>query len=189
MNEQTPDIVQLQRNVALERDMPSYRILFKHFYQPLIAFAGAIVKSREAAEEIYSDIMLKIWDLGVALNNIDNLRVYLFISVKNASLNYLAKYYKVPIVDIDSIQLELQHISTPEDDLLNAEFQRSLALAIRALPAKAQLVFKLIKEDGFTYRQTAEIMGISVNTVEGHMTTALKKLNTSLRIYLRADSN
>jgi RNA polymerase sigma-70 factor (ECF subfamily) len=50
-------------------------------------------------------------------------------------------------------------------------------------------VYKLIKEDGFSYKQVAEILEISVNTVEGHMTTALKKITASLRNYLRSGRN
>ena len=129
--------------------------------------------------------MLKIWDLGVSLSEIENLKIYLFISVKNASLNYLAKYYKVQTVDIEKIDLKFQHVKTPEEDFLSSEFHRTLAQAIQALPTKSQLVYKLIKEEGFSYKQVADILEISVNTVEGHMSTALKKLSTSLAAYLR----
>jgi RNA polymerase sigma-70 factor (family 1) len=183
------DIIQLQRNVANDRDFRSYEVLFKHFHKQLINFGASIVKSREAAEEVYSDVMLKIWDLGTSLNNINDLKIYLFTSVKNASLNYLAKYNKVHTVDIDSINLKLTHINTPEDHMLASEFHYKLYSAIQSLPTKAQLVFRLIKEDGFNYKQAAEILGISVYTVEGHMTNALKKLSISLRHYLISGNN
>ena len=179
------DIVQLQHRVAIARDQQAYKALFKYFHKPLIGFGTSIVKSKEAAEEIYSDIMLKIWDLGAALISIGNLKVYLFISVKNAALNYLAKYYKIKTVDIETLDLKLPHVNTPEEDLLSSEFQRTLAQAIKSLPAKSQLVYKLIKEEGFSYKQVADVLEISVNTVEGHMSTALKKLSTSLSAYLR----
>ncbi len=183
------DIVQLQHNVAALRDEKSYKELFLHFHHPLIRFGVSIVKSEEAAEEIYSDVFLRLWELGTAFKNIENLRLYLYTSIKNASLNYLAKYYKVQTVDIDSINLDFLHQPDPEESLLITEFQRKSALAINALPAKCQLVYKLIREDGFNYKEVAEIMNISVNTVEGHMTSAIKKLSTALRVYLRYDKN
>lgn len=189
MSNSSIDIIQLQRNIAVNRDINAYGILFRYFHPPLIRFASSIIKSKEGAEEVYSDIMLKLWDLGVALNNIDNLKVYLFISVKNASLNYLARYHKVNTVDIDSVDIALYTSDTLADNLLHAEFKRSLALAVKSLPAKSQLVFKLIKEDGFSYKHTAEILDISVYTVEGHMTAALKKLKASLSIYLHPSHN
>jgi RNA polymerase sigma-70 factor (family 1) len=190
MHHATIDIIQLQRNVAIGRDQKAYQHLFLHYYRPLIRFAITIVGSKEAAEEIYSSVFLKLWDLGNALNNIDHLTVYLYISVKNASLNYISKYYRVRTVDIDSVDIDfLQGYHSPEDSLLQAELRRSIAIAIQALPAKCQLVYKLIKEDGFTYKQVAEILDISVNTVEGHMTTALKKLAVSLRAFIMPDRN
>jgi RNA polymerase sigma-70 factor (family 1) len=190
MNQTTIDIIQLQRNVAIDRDQKSYQQLFLHYYRPLIRFAITIVGSKEAAEEIYSSVFLKLWDLGNALNNIDHLTVYLYISVKNASLNYLAKYHRVRTVDIDSVNLDfLQGSHCPEDSLLQAELHRHIGKAIKALPAKCQLVYKLIKEDGFSYKQVAEILDISVNTVEGHMTAALKKLAVSLKAFMQPDRN
>src|SRR5690606_27492292 len=138
------DIIQLQRNVATARDIESYGKLFRHFHRPLTRFAAAIVRSNESAEEIYSDIMLTIWELGPALNNIESLQVYLFISVKHASLNYLAKYYKVNTVDIESIELDLTYDHNPEQAFLHTELQRKIAGAVKALPNKCQLVYKLI---------------------------------------------
>jgi RNA polymerase sigma-70 factor (family 1) len=183
------DVVHLQYNIAVLRDEKAYKELFLHFHKPLTRFAATIVKSGEAAEEIYSDVLLRLWDLGNAFRNIENLRLYLYRSIKNASLNYLAKYYKVQTVDIDSVNLDFLHQSDPEESFLISEFQRMAALAINTLPAKCQMVYKLIREDGFSYKEVAEIMNISVNTVEGHMTSALKKISSSLRIYLQYEKN
>jgi RNA polymerase sigma-70 factor (family 1) len=183
------DVVHLQYNIAVLRDERAYKELFVHFHTPLTRFAASIVKSGEAAEEIYSDVFLRLWDLGNAFRNIENLRLYLYTSIKNASLNYLAKYYKVQTVDIDSVNLDFLRQEDPEESLLLSEFQRMSSLAINTLPAKCQMVYKLIREDGFSYKEVAEIMKISVNTVEGHMTIALKKISASLRMYLHHDKN
>lgn len=184
------DISLLQRSVAYQRDQRAYHDLFTHFYHPLVRFAINIVKSKEAAEEIYSDVFLKLWDMEGALAEIEHLRVYLFRAVKNSSLNYLSRYYKVPSIDLDSIHLEMIHeVKTPEQSLMHAELSRKATLAVRSLPAKCQLVYTLIKENGFTYKQTAEIMDISVNTVEGHMTVALRKLSVMLQAYLPPRTN
>jgi len=184
------NIIQLQRNVAFARDKRAYQELFLHFCKPLTRFAVSIVRSREAAEEIYSNVFLKIWDLDQALNNIDNLSVYLFISIRNESLNYLSKYYKFDIVDIESIELpHMQGGYTPEETLLQSELHRTIHRAVQSLPVKCQLVYRLIKEEGLSYKEVAEILGLSVNTIEGHMTTALRKLSVSLRPYLYPDRN
>lgn len=180
------DILQLQEEVALYRDPRAYKQLYLHFYHSLIPFAASILKSREAAEEVFSDVMMKVWSMGGDLQKIDNLKVYLFASVKNASLNYLAKYHKVSLVDIDSVCLDSYHYFNIESSFYEKEVNFQVAKAVSTLPSKCQLVFRLIKEEGFTYKQVAEIMQISVNTVEGHMAAALKKMHYALKEVLSA---
>lgn len=184
------DIIQLQRDVAIARDKHAYQELFLYFCKPLTRFAVTIVGSKEAAEEVYSSVFLKLWDLGQGLNNVDNLRLYLFVSIKNESLNYLAKYYKFKVTDIEAVDARfLPGVYTPEESLLESELHRALHRAVRSLPVKCRMVYKLIKEDGLSYKEVADILGISVNTIEGHMTTALRKLSVSLRSYLYSDRN
>jgi RNA polymerase sigma factor (sigma-70 family) len=54
--------------------------------------------------------------------------------------------------------------------------------AIESLPPRCKLIFKLIREDGLKYKEVAEILNISVNTIDVQMAIAVKKICTSLRI-------
>lgn len=176
---------ELLYEIALHRNQKAYGELFLHYYKPLTAFALSIVKSREAAEEIYSDVLLKLWDMGSALKQVDNLQVFLFVAVKNASFNYLSKYHKLKIVDLDSIDADrLALPDARENNCIDDGFTQTMTRAVSALPPKCRLVYQLIKDQGLSYRQTAEIMDISVNTVEGHMTTAMKKITAAVKAYL-----
>lgn len=188
MKKTDTDIIQLQRKVALTRDRRAYQELFLYFYKPMTRMSRTIVRSKEAAEEVYSSVMLKLWDMDRTLRDVDSLTVYLFVSIRNESLNYLSKYYKMDIVDLESIDLmRLQGEYTPEETLLQSELNRTIHRAIRSLPVKCQLVYRLIREEGLSYKEVAEVLHLSVNTIEGHMTTALRKLSVSLRPYLYPD--
>ncbi|MNY30490.1 ECF RNA polymerase sigma-E factor [compost metagenome] len=70
----------------------------------------------------------------------------------------------------------------PEQLLINGELKKKLEQATQSLPGKCQLVFKLIKEDGLSYKETASILNISVKTVDAHLVTAVKKLTTILKM-------
>ncbi len=183
------DIVELQRNVALFRNDEAFKTLFLYFYGSLTNFAYSITKSEEAAEEIYSDVMLKIWDLGESLQGINNLKSYLYRAIKNTSLNYLEKYHKLQSIDFDSISIEILPLHDADAQILANEFNRFAIMAIKSLPPKCQIVYKLIREDGLSYKDVSEILNISVNTVEGHMVNALKKLQKSLGIFLHPAQN
>jgi DNA-directed RNA polymerase specialized sigma subunit, sigma24 homolog len=68
-----------------------------------------------------------------------------------------------------------------EETIVYNEINTYINNAINALPPKCLMVYKLIKEEGFSYKQTAEILDLSVNTIEGHMQNALQKISSYLR--------
>jgi RNA polymerase sigma-70 factor (family 1) len=181
------DIKRLQYQIAYERNERSYKLLFLHFYKGLTGFSRSYVKTQEAAEEIVSDIMIKLWNMQEKLDAVDNLKVYLFTATRNASVNYLTKNNKYTHWDIDNMNVELNlDVYNPEDILLREEFRKKVSLAIHSLPPKCQMVYKLVREDGFTYREVASIMNISENTVDRHLNIALHKLTDSVKAYLQS---
>ena len=73
---------------------------------------------------------------------------------------------------------------TPEDILITAEMYRKLQEAVEALPPRCKMVFKLVREDGLRYKEIAEILNISVNTIDVHMAIAVKRIAAALRAEL-----
>ena len=184
MHLQVKDILFLQNRVAYVRDELAYKKLFFHFYTPLHRFSIGIVKDYEAAEEIVSDTMMKIWDLGNKLASIDKLDAYLFTSIKNASLTFLSKK-KLQLTDIAAIDINLipEH-ENPESQMQLSEIEKKLNSCVNELSPQCVMVFKLIKEEGFSYKKVSGILEISQNTIETHMRIALKKIRSALSQYL-----
>jgi len=174
------EIKELLNQVALYEDMKAYRKLFDTFYNPLKKFSYSFVKSNEAADEIVSDVFIKIWQIKNKLSEIDNCKVYLFTIAKNFSLNYIARHYKNPVVSIDEIQFETAiDIHTPEDAFISVETIQKIKEAINNLPSRCRLIFQLVKEDGLKYKEVAQILNISVFTVRNqvaHATAAIGKM-------------
>ena len=177
-------ILKLQHDVAINRSQSAYKELFINFYQSLINFAVTLVLAEEVAEEIYSDTMLKIWLMEERLNDVEDLKQYLFKMVRNAALSHLKKSAKGTFTDLDSTDLIVFSARSPEDMMLTTEFQNQISAAVLSLPPQCQLVYRLIREDEFNYRQTAELLDFSVNTVERHMNSALKKIVGYLKPYV-----
>lgn len=150
-------------------------------YGSAIRFSALITKNEEAAEEIYSDAMMKLWFMEDKLTGIDNLKTYLFVILKNSSLNYLKRNQRLLVVSIDDIDTDHLQSQSAEDLIYGKELNALLARAVNSLPPKCLMAYNLIKDEGFTYRQTAEIMGLSINTIEGHMQNALQKITAYLK--------
>ena len=81
----------------------------------------------------------------------------------------------------EQYQVQLQSIYfDPEKLMLTAEMMKRVQKAINDLPPRCQLIFKLIKENGLKYREVAELLNLSVKTVENQMTTAIRKIGQAI---------
>lgn len=179
---------QLQAQVE-QSSQKAFEDLYRLFFPRLYNFAMLYVHKKEAAEEIVNDIMVKIWEKRAGIRAIENLETYLFTAVRNHSLNYLQKYshYHVTI-EPETGLAEVINLDDPEKELEWKEISFSLNMAIEKLPEQCRTVFKLIKEEGFKYKQVAEILGISPRTVETQLFRAIKKLDAVVSAYIEKPS-
>ena len=176
----------LQQAIACFDDVQAYKQLFFLFQPSLLQFATSILKSKELSEEIVSDVFIKIWEKRQQLDKIENLKFYLFTAVKNRAINKIHEQKKNTAISIDDAPVELRSIyHDPEQKLISAEMIQQIQAAIQQLPPRCRLVFKLVKEDDLTYKEVAELLHLSVKTVENQMSLAFKKIGTSIHLKFR----
>ena len=173
-------IAELQLRI-FQNDQTAYKELFELFYNKLFRLAFIITKSRELSEEIVSDVFIGIWRRRENVLAINNLRLYLYVSVKNTSLNYLAQLTKTGFVSLEELDFEpLQPFSNPEQMLVTKEMNQRLYKAIQSLPPRCRMIFKLVKEDGLSYKEAATVLNLSVGTIDNQLVLAIKKLSKAL---------
>lgn len=170
-------------------DALAFKELFLLYHPRLIQFSYSVTHSKVQAEEIVSDVFTKIWLKRKTLIKIKNLHLYLYISTKNLSINYLVKEKKEKTFSLDEAVVEFRNFYfDPEQILLSVEMQRRIHFAILQLPPQCQLIFKLIKEDELKYREVAQLLNLSLKTVENQMTIALRKIAASIEYKIKAVS-
>jgi len=175
----------LQERIARTEDQLAYKELYLEFYAWLHRFAMGLVHSKQVAEEIVSDVFIKIWEKRGSLARITNLKVYLYISTRNTALNYLQLQKRTNTFSLEDSPENAESLNLdPEQLMITAEMVSRIREAVNQLPPKCRLVFKLAKEDGFKYREVAEILHISVKTVENQLAIALQKIGLAVRFDL-----
>ena len=175
---------QLQQQIA-RGDQRSFEDLYRLFYTRLFNFALLYVHKREIAEEVVNDVMINIWNKQQTLQQVQNLETYIFAAVRNRSLNYMSTYSAWHVMPDDTReQGAIINFNDPEKELEWKEISFRLNQAIDQLPEQCRTVFKLIKEEGFRYKQVAEILNISPRTVETQLFRAIKKLDKVIEVYL-----
>lgn len=172
---------QLQQQIALYNDMGAYKKLYELFFPPLYRFSFSMVKSKEAAEEIVSDVFIKIWQIRNELHKVDSLNVYLYVITKNFSLNYIAKNFKNPTISLADIDVEILYSSpSPEENMISEEMHKRILDSIKELPPQCRIIFQLVKEDGLKYKEVAAVLNISAFTVRNQVAIAMKKIAEAL---------
>lgn len=176
-----------QSKVAYYRDEQSYKHLFLYFHPVLFRFSFNILHNKSVSEEIVSDMMLKVWEMGNKLSQIQHLKIFLITSVKNASFTYLSskKHLQSLNESIDNEDIISSNGDNPEQLFIYSEVTQRVNLVIASLPMKCQMVFRLIKEEGLSYKEVSKVLEISQNTIETHMRIALRKIRMDLQHFLK----
>lgn len=176
-----PRIQYLQIRISRFDDQLAYKELFTGFYPALFQFVAGIVKSRHSAEDIVSELFMKIWEKRATLEEIQNLRVYCFVAARHLSINQLEKRKRHHSANIEDFKTDLYHQApNPEECMISAEMLRLIHEVIEDLPPRCKLTFKLVKEHGFKYREAAEILQVSDKTIENQLSIALKKISAAI---------
>jgi RNA polymerase sigma-70 factor (ECF subfamily) len=176
---------ELQR--IAEGDEQAFRRLFQYYSPRLNQFAYSIVKIKEAAAEIVDDVFIKLWKQREKAPAISNIRVYLYVAVKNSALNYLSSKAYLQITEpFNHIDIELSRDQAPDEKMISAELLDKITAAVESLPPRCKMIFKLVREDGLRYKDVAEILNLTVNTVDAQMVIAVKRISEKVQAHFTA---
>ncbi|MCC8134020.1 MAG: RNA polymerase sigma-70 factor [Tannerellaceae bacterium] len=158
-------------------DEHAFRSLFDTYYQRLFHLALFYLKSKELSEEAVSDVFYIIWKRKEALTDIQDIEKYLYISVKHQCLHYIRKNTSDLSETLELYNIEyLPDEQTPELNLMDQEYRELVQEAIFSLPEKCREVFRLELSDKLKQKEIADLLDISIKTVEAHIATAYKRI-------------
>lgn len=179
------EISELQRLISTGSDARALERLYLYFYPKLFSFAKTMVAQAEPAEEIVEDVFIKLWENRAELGKINNLKVYLFVAVRNKSLNYLEWKSRDIISYLETYPVDIPTANnTPDYLMMTKEMAMRINKAVESLPPKCKLIFTLVREEQLKYREVADILNISPRTVDTQMTIATKKIASAINLYL-----
>lgn len=177
MHRENTQLLAWFEQISLHNDQQAFTRLFHSEYARLYRFSLQYVERAEAAEEIVNDIFIKLWRYRSHLHTIKNPESYLFIGVKNQSLNYIKQYSRYKFSSADDLLAQLTHGETPQQAMEWKELQFKMSQVVAQLPDQCRTIFKLVKEEGIKPQQAAKILNLSVRTVETQIYRAMKRLH------------
>lgn len=166
-------------------DRLAFEQLHRLLYSSLHAYAYSLLKSRELAEEATSDLFIKLWTRKEQLGKVTHPQFYIFRSLKNICLNILRREQReIGTTELLDREIEGGAADSPDELLQHKELMQLLTTAVDSLPEQRRLVFTLIKEQGMKSKDVADLLEISLRTVENHLYKAVKQLTTIIELYL-----
>ena len=159
-------------------DNKTFEDLFELHFTKLMGFVFNYVRDEEVAKDIVHDAFLTLWSNRKCLNPTYPMKSYLFTLAQNCALNYL-RHLRV-VTGNEQAVVEL--LEAAKEDLNDYEnrlvrFEEKLA----PLPEKQREVLVKCVVEGKKYKEVAEELDITVNTVKTHITRALKFLRDELQ--------
>ena len=179
----------LQSQVAVG-DTRAFRQIFDALFSNLTKFSFSFVHSKEAATEIVDELFVQLWIKRADIMKINDLRVYLYTATKNASLNYISKKAKqIEVEPYENLQVQMTDVVSPEQIMITKEMLQKIKEAVDSLPPRCKLIFKFVREDGLSYSEVAEILGLSVKTIDAQMVIAVARIRGKLMNVVETSPN
>lgn len=179
----------LQSQVAVG-DTRAFRQIFDALFSNLTKFSFSFVHSKEAATEIVDELFVQLWVKRADIMKINDLRVYLYTATKNASLNYITKKAKqIELEPYENLQVQMTDVVSPEQIMITKEILQKIKEAIDSLPPRCKLIFKFVREDGLSYSEVAEILGLSTKTIDSQMVIAVARIRAKLMNVIETSPN
>ena len=177
-----PSIVRKLR----EDDPDALRYLMKTYWERLVSFAYRVLGGVGDPEDTVQTAFIRLWNRRGELAEDGSLRSLLYTIVRNACFDELRTRQRRDRAR-DSAEAPLPP-RTPYENVQGAELQRLAAGAVSRLPTRRGEVFRLVREEGLSYKEVGDVLGLSAQTVANHMSLAMADLRTALKPYFNQDT-
>ncbi len=162
--------------------------LFGKHYPELLFYAGRFLPEQEA-EDIVQDVFYELWENKESIDLGENIRAYLYRMVYSRSINLIKrkelenKYsaHQEAFHKYRTSFYQSRYAGNIIEKIVNKELGDEIEQAINQLPERCREVFRLSYLQELKNKEIAEVLDISLRTVEAHMYKALKQLRELLQ--------
>lgn len=163
-------------------DIREFERLFNRYYKPLCKYAFTIITDMDTAEDIVQEFFYSFWKNRESFTPKLSLNAYLYKSIYNNSLHYL-EHRTIKLRYADQVLTENRD-EMPAEQFSKIEMldlQKIVNSTLEQMPQRCALIFKLNRFEGKKYREIAEMLSISIKTVEADMGKALQIFRKTLK--------
>ena len=177
------EILSDERSLVLrliEGDEDAFCELYAAYKNRLIYFAMRFLNSREYAEDIFQDAFAVVWQGRRFINPDASFSAYLYTIVRNRILNQLRDLSNQDKLREQILSQAVNYTNETKDEIIANDLRQFISRALQQLTPRQREIFQMSRERQMSHREIAEVLGISVNTVQESISISLRTLRTYL---------
>ena len=180
------EISKLQYLIS-QNDRNAFDRFYHLYYEQVFRFSYYIVKDKNACSEVVTNVFLAIWKSRNKFAEVSNIETYLYVVTKNEARRFLNNNKNYMQVSLDEIPMHVESTNndSPDNSLLIEEIELLLGQVVSGLPEKCRLIFLMIRQEGLTPKEIAQILSINESTVRVQLKIAIDKIVEKLKPHLR----
>ena len=162
-------------------DSFAFEVLFYKYRNKIKGFALKIVPAQIDPEEIVQEVFVRVWLKKEAIDPEKDFQSYLFSIAKHLVLDHLKSAVNRKLYFVgEHFQQDLLE-EEGLDATISEETEAKLQKLINEIPERRREIFRLSRFEGLSYKQIAERLNISENTVDSQIRNALAFLRKEFR--------
>ncbi len=152
-------------------DEQAYTFLIDKFHHKLCVYANTLLNDHATAEDIVQNVFIKVWERRQSLKEELSIQSFLYKSVHNEFIDHYRKHKYIIALEKKHISI-LSKITQENDDTFIEKLHKKVTFEVQQLPPKYKHTFLLSKQEGLSNIEISEYLGVSIKTVEAHITKA-----------------
>lgn len=162
-----------------------FKEIYDKYFHELYLYLHSVTEDSQEIEDILQDVFLKLLQGGIDISSISNVRGYIYFCARNALYNRLRdKANRKRIISEVFTEVSMQ---SDDPDVTDTETLIKCANdAVERLPENCGEIFRMVKMEHKSYKQTAEAKGLSIKTIESQMGIALRKIREYVKKNLKS---
>lgn len=168
-----------------------FEVLYKQFYKKAFLFTKSYVHDDLIAEDITSEALIKLWE-QIRRIKVEHPDAFLLTILKHKSLDYLKHetikeeaFKELKNIHKEELELRISMLeSCDPEEIFTAEIQQIIQETLARFPEQSRLIFEMSRFRNMSNKEIATELGLTVKSIEYHITKVLKALRINLKDYL-----
>jgi len=162
-------------------DKHAFDELYRLYYPKLYVYSKSFLKIDSGIDDILQEVFVKVWMNRQNIKKVETYNAFLYTITKNTLLNEIRSRLKSEEFRADLFYKSVATEFITQQTVEYNDIKKQVDQLVLQLPEKRRRIYLMSREQGKSNAEIAAELGISVKTVEDHMTNALRFLKDRLK--------